>query len=443
MQCRSGREIAGGLDAGAAKITHVGVSNCAQPIGNIVEPTQRQQRKGSLVDRFALTLNGGSSSLKFALFAPDGKTRRLGGKFDRLGQSGASFEVGGTGLPHRIERVSATSHAEALNVLFDWLDRELGPEAIAGIGHRVVHGGPRYRVHGEVDEAMLEELERVSDYAPEHLPAEIAMMKACRARYPALPQLACFDTVFHAGMPQIARMLAIPRHFFDHGVQRYGFHGLSYTYLLGELRRRAGEQAVKGRLVLAHLGNGASLVAVHEGRSVDTSMGFTPAAGVPMGTRSGDLDPGLVRYLAQVHDMDALAFDRMANHQSGLLGVSGSSSDIRELLASETADPRAAEALALFCYRIKQTIGAFAASLGGLDTIVFTGGIGENAAPIRERICAGLDFLGIALDNELNRAGGPVISRRDAPVSVRVIPTDEEAVIAAALAELLQPKDVS
>lgn len=386
----------------------------------------------------ALTLNGGSSSLKFALFDLDGRTRLLGGKFDRLGRSGTTFEIEGTNLPRQTEGVSATSHAEALDILFDWIDRELGQQVIAAIGHRIVHGGPRYLAHSKVDDAMLDELKSIVAYAPEHLPAEIAMMKACRERHAALPQIACFDTAFHADMPLVARMLPIPRRFHEQGVQRYGFHGLSYSYLLQEQRRLAGEQQADGRLVLAHLGNGASLAAVHQGRSIDTSMGFTPAAGVPMGTRSGDLDPGLVRYLAETEGMDALAFDQMANHQSGLLGLSGTSSDVRELLASEAHDPRAAEALALFCYRIKQTIGAFAAALGGLDELIFSGGIGEKSPAIRERICAGLDFLGIVLDTALNQSGAPIISSVTSRVTVRVIPTDEEAMIAAAIATLLQ-----
>lgn len=386
----------------------------------------------------ALTLNGGSSSLKFALFDLDGRTRLLGGKFDRLGRSGTTFEIEGTNLPRQTEGVSATSHAEALDILFDWIDRELGQQVIAAIGHRIVHGGPRYLAHSKVDDAMLDELKSIVAYAPEHLPAEIAMMKACRERHAALPQIACFDTAFHAHMPLVARMLPIPRRFHEQGVQRYGFHGLSYSYLLQEQRRLAGEQQADRRLVLAHLGNGASLAAVHQGRSIDTSMGFTPAAGVPMGTRSGDLDPGLVRYLAETEGMDALAFDQMANHQSGLLGLSGTSSDVRELLASEAHDPRAAEALALFCYRIKQTIGAFAAALGGLDELIFSGGIGEKSPAIRERICAGLDFLGIVLDTALNQSGAPIISSVTSRVTVRVIPTDEEAMIAAAIATLLQ-----
>lgn len=391
--------------------------------------------------RYALTLNGGSSSLKFSVFDLGGRTRQLGGKIDRLGRPGTTFEAEGLDLPHRSEPLAATNHVAALDALFNWLEGEIGPATLGAIGHRIVHGGPKYRAHAKIDDALLEELQSVAAYAPEHLPAEIAMMKACRDRYPKLPQFACFDTAFHRDLPLVARMLPIPRRLHEQGVERYGFHGLSYSYLLEELRRVAGGPVAAGRLVLAHLGNGASLAAVHEGRSVDTSMGFTPAAGVPMGTRSGDLDPGLVRYLAETEGMDALSFDDMVNHQSGLLGMSGTSADVRELLEVEGRDPRAAEALAVFCYRIKQTIGAFAATLGGLDVLVFSGGIGERSPAIRERICAGLEFLGIAVDTALNQSDAAVISSTASRVSIRVIPTDEEAVIAAAIAALLPNKD--
>jgi acetate kinase len=242
-------------------------------------------------------------------------------------------------------------------------------------------------------------------------------------------------------MPVVARTLPIPRRYAAKGVERFGFHGLSYSFLLDELERQAGAAAARGRLVLAHLGNGASLAAVHNGQSVDTSMGFTPAAGVPMGTRSGDLDPGLVLYLAQTEGMDAVAFDRMVNHESGLLGVSETSSDVRKLLQREPGDSRAAEALALFCYGVKKTIGAFAAALGGLDTLVFTGGIGENSDIIRTRICDGLGFLGVDLDPAANEAGDPLISFPENRVAVRVIRTDEGAVIVKAIMEFLGHKE--
>ncbi|MEO5807831.1 acetate/propionate family kinase [Devosia sp.] len=387
--------------------------------------------------RFALSLNRGSSSLKFALFETEGNTRRLGGQFSRLGGPDPIFEADG----HGAEPLALAGPAGVLEFLFNWIARQTDATAISAIGHRIVHGGARYRRHCLVDDALLTELERIAAYAPEHLPAEIEMMRSCRQRFPALPQVACFDTAFHSDMPLVARLLPLPRRFFDQGVQRYGFHGLSYSFLLKELQNLAGEQLANGRLILAHLGSGASLAAVHNGQSVDTTMGFTPASGIPMGTRSGDLDPGLMRYLAQAEGMDGTTFDRMVNHQSGLLGLSETSSDVRDLLAAEASDPRARDALSLFCYRIVQNIGAFSATLGGLDALVFSGGIGENSPAIRERVCDGLAFLGIELDGDLNQAGAPVISRPTSRVPVRIIATNEEAVIAAAIVTLLQQKD--
>ncbi len=262
-------------------------------------------------------------------------------------------------------------------------------------------------------------------------------MEVFHHRRRKLPQVACFDTAFHREMPRVAKLLPIPRRFDAKGVQRFGFHGLSYTYLLEELERLAGPKAARGRLVLAHLGNGASLTAVRNGKSIDTSMGFTPAAGIPMSTRSGDLDPGLVWYLARTERMTGKQFHVMVHHQSGLLGVSQTSPDMRDLLARQSKDVRAAEAVALFCYQVKKWIGAFAAALGGLDMLVFTGGIGENAAEVRARICDGLQFLGIRLDARRNQAGTPVISASTSRVTVRVIRTDEEVTIAKTVCRVL------
>lgn len=391
-------------------------------------------------DRLLLTLNGGSSSLKFAGFdIAGGHVRRLQGQFDRIGRSDTVFRIDEAGGASQRDSTGELDHGAATSFLLDWIERHLGMAAIAAVGHRVVHGGPRHFSPVPIDDTLIAELRRISPYAPEHLPIEIAMIETCRERLGGLPQVACFDTAFHRGMPAVARTLPIPRRFLARGIERYGFHGLSYTFVLDELRRQAGEGAARGRLVLAHLGNGASLAAVHDGASRDTTMGFTPAAGVPMSTRAGDLDPGLVRYLAQAEGMDARAFDRMVNHESGLLGVSETSSDLRDLLDREATDIRAAEAVALFCYRVKKTIGAFAAALGGLDTLVFTGGIGENAAVIRERICDGLEFLGIALDPARNAMSAPIIST--GTVDVRVIETDEEAVIVKAVADILKQKE--
>jgi acetate kinase len=277
---------------------------------------------------------------------------------------------------------------------------------------------------------MVEELRRLSPFDPEHLPEEILLTEAFHRRFPELPQVACFDTAFHHDLPRVAQLLPIPRRYEAQGVRRYGFHGLSYAFLMGELARLAGTEVAQGRVILAHLGNGASLAAVHRGKSMDTSMSFTPTAGVPMSTRSGDLDPGLIWYLARTEGLDAKRFNEMVNFKSGLLGVSETSSDMRDLLEHEKQDVRAAEAVALFCYQVKKWIGAFAAALGGLDTLVFAGGIGENAPVIRTRICGGLGFLGIELDEKQNATNEGVISAATSRVPVRVIHTDEEVMIA-------------
>jgi acetate kinase len=309
------------------------------------------------------------------------------------------------------------------------------------VGHRIVNGGARLYEPQIVNAALLDELRRISAYAPDHLPVEIAMIDLFKERAPNLPQVACFDTAFHRSMPRVARTLPIPRRFQADGVERYGFHGLSYAFLMEELARVAGAEAALGKVVLAHLGNGASLAAVRDGKGIDTSMGFTPAAGVPMSTRSGDLDPGLVWYLAQTEQMTAQQFHQMINHESGLLGISETSSDLRDLLDRESGDIRAAEAIAVFCYQVRKWIGAFAAALGGLETLVFSGGIGENSSVVRLRICEGLDCLGIQLDEIRNAAGEPVISAKAGRVKVRVIHTDEDMVIARAVFRILGGTD--
>jgi acetate kinase len=288
-----------------------------------------------------------------------------------------------------------------------------------------------------ITKEMVEELRQLKPFDPEHLPEEIQLTEAFHHRFPDLPQVACFDTAFHHDLPRVTQLLPIPRRYETQGVRRYGFHGLSYAFLMEELARLAGEESAQGRVVLAHLGNGASLAAVHHGKPVDTSMSFTPTAGVPMSTRSGDLDPGLVWYLARTEKMGAKQFNEMVNFQSGLLGVSETSSDMRDLLDHETQDVRAAEAVALFCYQVKKWIGAFAAALGGLDTLVFAGGIGENAPVVRARICEGLEFFGIELEEKQNAANAGVISAAANRVSVRVMRTDEELMIAKTVCRVL------
>jgi acetate kinase len=354
-----------------------------------------------------LTINAGSSSIRFALFATGARQLRL--------------------MDEKIERIGSEAASVTADRLVQKLKEQSSIAAPDAIGHRVVHG----MLHTQperVTPGLLEELRRITPYDPEHLPREIALIEALQKRFPDVPQVACFDTAFHRHMPAVATLLPIPRRYAAKGVQRYGFHGLSYTFLLGELARLGDPAAVRGRVILAHLGSGASLAAVLDGRSIDTSMGFTPAAGLVMGTRSGDLDPGLMSYLALTESMTAAQFQTLVNHESGLIGISESSADVRDLLEREGADARAREAIDLFCYQARKWIGAFAAALGGVDTLVFAGGIGENSAPVRRRICDGLQFLGIEIDDTLNQQHAARIST--GAVAVRVIRTDEESVIA-------------
>ena len=354
-----------------------------------------------------LTINAGSSSVRFAIFASGARPARLlAGKMERIG--GETAAVTADRLAQKLKSKSSMAAPDA-------------------IGHRVVHG----MLHSEperVSATLLTELRRIASLDPEHLPREIELIEAMQRQYPNVPQVACFDTAFHRGMPAEATMLPIPRRYAAKGVQRYGFHGLSFTFLIQELVRLGDRAASHGRVILAHLGSGASLAAVLNGRSMDTSMGFTPAAGLVMGTRSGDLDPGLASYLMLNESMNAAQFRAMVNEQSGLLGISETSADVRDLLERETTDNRAREAIAIFCYQAKKWIGAYTAALGGLDTLVFAGGIGENAAAVRRRICDGLQCIGIELDDARNLEHAALIST--GRVAVRVIRTDEESVIA-------------
>ena len=367
--------------------------------------------------RHVLTVNGGSSSIKFALFEAGAAPRRmLEGSIEGIGLPQGSFAVKGPDPAENFSRpVAAPDHTAAVSLLMDWVQERIARGELAAVGHRVVHGGPKYWEPQRITPEMVEELHHLSPFDPDHLPEEILLTEAFHRRFPALPQIACFDTAFHHDLPRVAQLLPIPRRYDARGVRRYGFHGLSCAYLMEELARLAGAEAAQGRVILAHLGNGASITAVRGGQSIDTSMSFTPTAGLPMSTRSGDLDPGLGWYLARNEQVTAKQFHHMVNHESGLLGVSETSSDMRELLAREKEDVRAAEAVALFCYQAKKWVGALAAALGGLDTLVFAGGIGENAPEVRARICRGLDFLGIKLDETSNAAGAPVISAAGSP----------------------------
>ena len=362
-----------------------------------------------------LTINAGSSSVRFAIFSGGARPERLlDGKMERVGGEAAAVTA-----DRLAQQLEARAHGAA-------------PDAI---GHRVVHG-MQHSQPERVSPSLLTELRRIAAFDPEHLPREIELIEAMQSRYPDVPQVACFDTAFHRGMPAKATLLPIPRRYAAKGVQRYGFHGLSFTFLMQELARLGDRAASQGRVILAHLGSGASLAAVLDGQCVDTSMGFTPAAGLVMGTRSGDLDPGLVSYLMLTEAMNVSQFQAMVNQESGLLGLSETSADVRDLLERETSDARAREALSIFCYQAKKWIGAYTAALGGLDTLVFAGGIGENAAPVRRRICDGLECLGVALDDSLNERHAPSIST--GRVAVRVIRTDEESVIAKLTAQCLK-----
>jgi len=384
-----------------------------------------------------LAINGGSSSIKFAMYrVGEALEQRLYGKVDRIGLSGTNLTFHDPdGKPQASRSLAAADHKSAASLLIDWFEAQKAFASVKAVGRRVVHG----MTHSEPEQVtpeLIDELHRITPYDPEHLPREIELIEAFRQRHPKLPQVACFDTALHHTMPRVAKLLPIPRRFDAKGVHRYGFHGLSYAYLMEELARLGDPAATTGRVTLAHLGNGASLAAVRDGKSIDTSMGFTPTAGLMMSTRSGDLDPGQAPYLARTEQTTATQFYEMVNHKSGLLEVSETSSDLRDLLAKEAGDVRAAEAVALFCYQAKKWIGSFAAALGGLDTLAFAGGIGENAPTVRARICGGLGFLGIGLEEKRNAANEGVISAAG-PVTIRVIRPDEEQMIAKTVCRVL------
>ena len=387
-----------------------------------------------------LVLNGGSSSIKFALFSVNASLRlKLKGQIERIGTLEAVLVTQeGEHKAHVTQAVAAVDYASAINVLIGWIDEKQIDGTLIAVGHRIVHGGANFHEPQRLTPTMMTELKQLTPLDKQHMPGEIALVDAFQQRFSKVPQVACFDTAFHHNLPRVAQLLAIPRKYAEKGVRRYGFHGLSYEFLTSELIRINAAAANCERIIFAHLGNGASLAAIANGKPVDTSMGFTPAAGVAMGTRSGDLDPGLVSYLARSEHMDAEQFDDMVNFKSGLLGVSETSADMRDLLKLEATDSRAADAVALFCYQIKKTIGAYAAALGGLDTLVFSGGIGEKAPPVRARICTGLEFLGIELDAARNERNSDRISTDASRVTVRVIATNEALVIARSVCRVLE-----
>ncbi|NIJ52866.1 acetate/propionate family kinase [Dyadobacter arcticus] len=378
-----------------------------------------------------LTLNGGSSSIKFACYTIDETLRLLlKGKMEGIGTHEAIFSfTQKEGEGNEKKSVGKQTMETAAEFLIDWLEENIGFEKIKAAGHRIVHGMDHSNAE-EVTPDLLEELQEISAYDPDHMPAEISLIKKIQKLKPDLIQVACFDTAFHAGLPAVAAQFALPRKFWEEGIKRYGFHGLSYSYLLEALREKYGNEVANGRLVLAHLGSGCSMAAVKNGKSMDTTMGFTPVGGMMMGTRSGDLDPGIIDYLLKNELVKSEGISDLINHESGLLGISGISSDLGELLDKELTDKPAAEAIDMFCYQAKKWISAMTSVLGGLDGLVFTGGIAENAASVRLRICEGLRYLGIELDALSNESGEMIISKTGSPVKVFLIPANEEYMIA-------------
>lgn len=394
-----------------------------------------------------LTINCGSSSLKFAVYSTAGSDAagagdaraalRYAGEVERIGSGDALLHVtesGGQSLAR--QNMALTDHTAALHAVLDWLEGR--PDALTpdAVGHRIVHGGSAYDRPQPITPRVIETLRQLAPLAPLHMPIEIAAIEALQARYPTVPQVACFDTAFHRTMPRVAQIFGLPRPITESGVLRYGFHGLSYEYILSELGREASDagkslEAYAGRrIVIAHLGNGASMVAIRDGRSVDTTMGLTPIGGLVMGARSGDLDPGVLLYLLDAERMSAADLRKQVEQEGGLLGVSGSSSDMRDLLSRMADDSHAEEAVDLFCYTARKYLGALVSVLGGIDTLVFTGGIGEHAAEVRRRICSDLAFLGIRLEPTRNDASARIISEVASPVAVRVMHTNEEEMIA-------------
>ncbi len=381
--------------------------------------------------RTILTINRGSGTLKAGLYqASDPPALVVSMKVDRAGTREARIKITDTHERALLDSAVEDSAANSdLDAILKWLSANGYASRLAGIGHRLVHGGPRYTESRRITPEVIAELEKIAPIDPDHTPQAIQNIRFFTDRLPQTPQIGCFDTAFHACLPKVARMYALPRKMYEEGLRRYGFHGLSCEYILHQLHTTDAALASR-RLIIAHLGNGASMTAVNNGQSADTSMGFTPLEGLVMGTRSGDVDPAAIVYLQERDRMTPRDIDALLNKQSGLLGLSGTSGDMRDLLEKEERDAHAAEAVALFCYRAKKYVGAYAAALGGLDALIFAGGIGENAPQVRERICAGLEFLGLEIDPSLNRSNAPVISKECSRARIKVIKTDEDSMIA-------------
>lgn len=374
---------------------------------------------------YLLAVNAGSSSIKLAVFSVSPLEKTLEATVTNIGQPSAHLVTTDSSQP-----LEANNHAEAAKSLIRWLTTKIPTTAVIATGHRVVHGGPHYHTTQAVTDRLLSELQELTAFDPQHLPTELQLIELFGNLLPKTRQVVCFDTAFHHNLPTRSRILPIPRKFEEMGIRRYGFHGLSYASILEELGKVEGETAANGKVIVAHLGSGVSLAALHNSKPIDTTMSMTPTSGVPMSTRSGDLDPGLALYLKNTQGYSTEQFNHIVNFESGLLGISEITPDMEQLLALESVDTRAKDAIDVFCYNIKKSIGGLAAALGGLNTLVFTGGMGENASQIRARICEGLEFLGIILDTERNSVDERLISTANSPTGVHVIHTDEAITIA-------------
>ncbi len=379
-----------------------------------------------------LTINSGSSSIKFSLYQMgQSESLILSGMIERIGLKPTVLKIkNAQGETNLEDNLNLRDHDAAFKALFHWLRKNSPVEKIDAAGHRIVHGGIEYSRPQGITPGLMETLNELVPLAPDHLPNEITGIMAINKSYPGLTQVACFDTAFHRQLPLRAKMYPLPRTLFQEGIMRYGFHGLSYEYIMQELMTVAGEKIARGRIIIAHLGSGASMVAVKDGKSMDTTMGFTPTGGLMMGTRSGDLDPGILIYLLNEKGLSPSSLNEMLNVYSGLLGVSGRGSDMKFLLDNETKSSDVAEAIYLFCYQAKKFLAALCAASGGLDTLIFTGGIGENSPVIRKRICDDMTFLNIYLDPIKNESNKPIISSDGVPTTIRVMKTNEELMIA-------------
>ncbi|OVE75555.1 hypothetical protein BVX98_07265 [bacterium F11] len=373
-----------------------------------------------------LCLNSGSSSLKFSLYLVGSETEKLlaTGTVERIGSKNSSLQISDPkGKRSLAKSLRCPNHKSAVRIAFEAITNLSLPQPVA-IGHRIVHGGPKYSSPELVTPSLLKTLNKLVSLAPLHLPSGLLGIDSVKGRFPKLPQVACFDTAFHRHMPQVSQKLPLPRRLWDHHLRRYGFHGLSYEYVVSKLGKR-----LKGRSIIAHLGNGASMVALLNGKPIDTTMGLTPAGGFMMGTRSGDIDPGILTYLLKQKRFSVDGIDRLINYESGLRGVSNKTHDMKTLLDRRAKDSKADFAIKMFCHHVRKTIGALSAVLGGLDSLIFTGGIGERAIAIRKEICEKLGYLGVRLDPKKNKVHAEMISSTKSQCRVFIIPTKEDLVI--------------